>query len=145
MVNYRKLNLQLSSAIIEKSTNKFIGFIRVDFYPSFSYLREHNMQAKGVINDLGPGGNFQSAYLLSDYQNKAHMTAVISLLIKHLVKNNIHYLFGSINNKNVAAKKFLDKFGFKYYFTAPADLQHYEIPITITKLHDEYFAISEIK
>lgn len=145
MMNYRNLNLQLSSAIIKKRTNKFIGFIRVDFYPSFAYLREHNMQVKGVINDLGPGGNFQSAYLLSEYQNKGYMTEVISLLRKHLAKNNIHYLFGSVNNKNVAARKLLDKFGFEYRFTAPIDLQPYGIPITLTKLHDEYFAINEIK
>lgn len=145
MVNYRKLNLQLSSAIIEKKTNKFIGLVRVDFYPSLAYLREHNMQIKGIINDLGPGGHLQSAYLLSNYQNKGHMTEVMTLLIKHLAKDNIRYIFGSVNNKNVVARKLLNKFGFKYILTAPVDLNPLGIPITVNKLHDEYFAIIEAK
>lgn len=69
-----------------------------------------------------------------------------NLLISQCNKSiNIRYLFGSVNHKNVAAKKLLNKFGFKYIFTAPVDLQPLEIPFILTKFHDEYFAISELK
>lgn len=101
MVKYKTLNLQLSSAIIERRTNRFIGFTRIDLYPSFDYLRKHGMQVERVIDDLGPGGYFQSAYLLEEYQSKGYMTEVISLLVKYLSGNGIRYLFGSIHHKNL--------------------------------------------
>lgn len=145
MVKYRILNLQLSSAIIERRSGKFIGFTRVDLFPSFAYLQMHNMQIKSIVEDLGPGGHFQSAYLLEDYQNKGYMTEVMYLLTDYLVKNGVRYLFGTVNHKNMAAKKLLDKFGFKYIFTAPVDLQPLGIPFNLTKFNDEYLAISELK
>lgn len=144
MIKYKILNLQLSSGIIEKKSNKFIGFTRVDFYPSFAYLRKHNMQIKSIIDDLGPGGHFQSAYLLENYQHKGYMTEVMSLLIKHLSENGIRYLFGSVNHKNLAAKKLLDKFGFKYIYTPPLDLHPLGIPFASANFNDDYVAISEL-
>ncbi|RZK44383.1 MAG: N-acetyltransferase [Hymenobacter sp.] len=145
MINYRKLNLQSSSAIIDKNTNEFIGFIRIDFYPTIAYVKEHNNQIKGIINELSPGGHIQSAYLLSNYQNKGYMTEVIGLLTDYLRKNKIKYMFGSVHNKNIAVKKLLDKFKFRYISTAPINLESLQIPLSINSLNDEHFAISEIK
>lgn len=145
MIKYRKLNLQLSSAIIDKNTNEFIGFIRVDFYPTIAYAKENNNQVKGIINELSPGGHIQSAYLIGNYQNKGYMTEVFNLLIEHLKSNKIKYAFGSINHKNIPVKKLLDRFKFKYISTAPINLESLQIPLSINRLNDDHFAISEIK
>lgn len=144
MILYKKLNLQLSIAVICKKTNKFMGFIRSDFYPTAAYQAEHNYQYKDPVTKLSPGVHIQAAYLLKGHQNKGYMTEAFAAILNFFKEMGFNYAFGEIHRSNIASQKLLNKFGFKYYDKAPINLNNINIPLVINNLNNEVFALKKL-
>jgi RimJ/RimL family protein N-acetyltransferase len=140
MILYKKLNLQLSIGIIEKNSNAFIGFFRIDFYPSVEYLRNNGGGIIGYVDDISIWGHIQSAYLIKDFQRKGYMTEVFHSLKDFLNNKKIKYLFGSIHKQNIEAQNLLKNFNFDFHGTIPSGLNHLGFPLKFNNFpEEEYF------
>lgn len=141
---YRNLNLQIACKIHLKKNNQFIGFVRIDLYPTSSKLIQFNF-SKSPVEELAPGAEYQCAYLLEMFQGMGYMGLVLNEIENLLMKLEIRYIFGSVNRGNKNCINFINKRGYQIIDKEPIDLSQLDIPILINKLNNEYFFIRNIQ
>ncbi len=140
---YRNLNLQIACRISLKKNNQFIGFVRIDLYPTIAMQAAFNI-SNSPVSEIAPGADYQCAYLLEEFQGKGYMGIVLNELEKLLLKIGIRYIFGAVHKLNRNCISFINKRGCQILDKEPINLYPLNIPVIINKLNDDYFFIRNI-